>query len=116
MFEVVIDATLPDNSLPPPPDFVVVIVTAELVLNRHPLGAVRISVPVALKSLLAPSKIVIVPMLLKVGVAPFWARSAESPTPPPGAEMVTLAKVEFGAREARVKARTDRTTVRFMCS
>src|SRR2546428_1918101 len=66
----------------PPPTLPGVAVRAAAVLNRQPLGLVRTTVPLVLKSLLLASEMTTAPSVAKAGATPFCARSADTLVPP----------------------------------
>ena len=110
--EGVSEVTIAVSSFPPAPESLapVAVMVAE-VLNRHPLGAVRIRVPVALKSLAAVSVITMLPSVVNDGKDAFWAVSAEMFVPPVAAVMLT-APCAPATTPSSTNPRARRPTVR----
>src|SRR5439155_26644321 len=84
--------------------------------KRQPLGAVRISVPLTLKSLLLASEMTTLPSVVKAGADPFCARSAEILVPPVAGEVVVAAAAVIAVQvssTAAVRA-TRRVFINFL--
>jgi hypothetical protein len=90
---------------PEPESLVPVAVNGAEVLNRHPVGAVRVRVPLALKSLATLSVITMLPRLVKDDAGAFWAMSAEMLVPPVAAVMLTAACAPEAPSQTNPRAR-----------
>src|SRR5439155_21768737 len=96
---------------PPEPEIFAAVAVPVPALNRQPLGAVRMRVtpvPVA-KSPLAPSRITMLPRVVKAGAVAFWALSADRLVPPVPAVMLTAACAPVALRNTRPNPNRPRT-------
>ena len=107
--EVVSELGLAISSFPPEPESLtpVAVMVAE-VLNRHPVGAVRVRVPLPLKSLATVSVITMLPNVVNDGETAFWAVSAEIFVPPVAAVMLTAACAPTAPSNTNPRARRIR--------
>ena len=106
LFAVTVVLLTVTSFAPPPPETLAPVAVPVPALNRHPLGAVRMSVPLPVtKSPLAPSVMTMLPSVVKAGDVAFWALSAEMLVPPVAWVMVTAASVSAAPSKTEHRTR-----------